>query len=411
MWFLAFRYLIARKRQSLLTLLGVALGTAAFVTFSAIMTGFQDFIIDQLVNNDSHVRISAKDERKTIEEFQNLLFPESVHTFWISPPTGTNTSTKIAYPLGWYDQLKRDPRILSFAPQIGAQVLYSKGGNSRAGRLQGILPEPQSRVTNLENYIIEGSYKAVSMGGNRILIGKGLADRLGARINDSILISSGTGSPVPFKIVGIFKLGIQNLDDSFTFAHLRDVQAAVGRPSEITDIVIKLVDVDLAQEFANSYAATSNDTVKSWSESNANILSVFSLQDFIRSFITIAIMVVASFGVYNILNILVNQKQRDIGILRSMGYDDHEVQFLFLVQGLTLGILGGVIGLAFGFGMSLYLSTLKITGMLDNLMVNFSLRIYYMGFSMALFSSVISSYLPARAAGKLKPIDIIRSGE
>lgn len=411
MWFLAFRYLIARKRQSLLTLLGVSLGTAAFVTFSAIMTGFQDFIVDQLVNNDSHVRISSKDERKSPEEFQELLFPEKIHTFWVSPPTGKSEATKISYPLGWYEQLKKDPRVLAFAPQIGAQVLYSKGGISRAGRIQGISAEAQSRVTNIENYIVEGQYSGLAMGGNRIVIGQKLAERLGARVNDSILVSSGAGAPVPFKVTGVFSLGIQNLDESYSFAHLKDVQSAVGRPSEITDIVIKLTDVDASQDFANSYAQFSTDQVRSWSETNANILSVFSLQDFIRSFITIAIMVVASFGVYNILNILVNQKQKDIGILRSMGYDSHEVQLLFLIQGLALGLLGGVIGLAIGYGMSLYLSTLKITGMLDNLIINFSLKIYYTGFSMALLSSMISSYLPARAAGRLRPIDIIRSGE
>jgi len=411
MIFLAFRYLIARKKQSILTLLGVALGTAAYVSFSAIMTGFQEVIIDQLVNNDAHVRITAKDELKTEWQFQNLFYPGYEHTFWVAPPTGRSTALKIDYPLGWFERLKADPRVLSFAPQIGAQVVFSKGGLTQGGRLQGVKPEDQIKVTNIDNYIIEGSFKSLSIGGQRIIVGAGLIKKLGARLNDTILIATGVGSPKPFKISGVFKLGVTHLDETYSFAHLKDVQSVIMRPSEITDIAIKLVDVDLSQDFARQYAYLGQDQVKSWDQTNANILSVFSLQDFIRSFITIAIMVVASFGIYNILNILVNQKQKDIGILRSMGYDSREVKFLFLIQGLVLGLLGGLIGLLMGYLMSLYLTTLKIGGMTENLMINFSLEIYIIGLFMATLSAIVSSYLPARAAGQLRPIDIIRSGE
>lgn len=411
MIFLAFRYLIARKKQSLLTLLGVALGTASFITFAAIMTGFQDFIVDQLVNNDSHVRITAPEEVKTESEYQLKFFPNASHVFWIAPPTGQNIASKIDYPIGWYERLKKDPRVFSFSPQIGAQVIFTKGGLTQGGRLQGIKPESQSKVTNIESYMTEGSYKSLSMTGHKILVGSGLLKKLGARLNDSIYIASGLTTPTPFKISGVFKLGVTHLDDTYAFANIKDVQTTIKRPSEISDIVIKLVDVNLSQEFANQYSAISKDQVRSWSEVNSNILSVFSLQDFIRSFITIAIMIVASFGIYNILNILVSQKRKDIGILRSMGFDGSDIQYLFLIQGLFLGIFGGIIGLAFGFVMSLYLATLRIAGMSDHLMINFSGKLYLYGFAMAVLSAVISSYLPARSASQLKPIDIIRSGE
>jgi lipoprotein-releasing system permease protein len=411
MIFLAFRYLIARKKQSVLTLLGVALGTAAYITFAAIMTGFQGFIINQLVNNDAHVRITARDEMKSEQQFKELFFADQSHVFWITPPTGRSQAFKIDYPIGWYNRLKADPRVLSFAPQIGAQVVYTKGGLTQGGRLQGIVPDAQSRVTNIENYMKQGLFKSLSLGANNIVIGEGLMKKLGARLNDAILVAPGVGQPKPFKITGVFNFGVTQLDDTHGFANLKDVQSAIGRPSEITDIAIKLVDVDLAQEFALQYSEMTQNQVKSWDQSNANILGVFSLQDFIRSFVTIAIMIVASFGIYNILNILVSQKRKDIGILRSMGYDGNEVQFLFLIQGLVLGVSGGVIGLFFGFFMSLYLSTLHIGGMMESLVVNFSVELYVTGLIMAVASAVVSSYLPARAAGKLRPIDIIRSGE
>lgn len=411
MLFLALRHIFARKRQSLLTLLGVALGTATFVAFAAIMTGFQYFIIDQLVNNDAHVRVSAKETFLNSESFTNLIYPQAEHVFWITPPSGKTESSKINYPLSWFSRLEKDPRVLAFAPQLSASVIFTKSGLTKGGFLRGVTPLSQMRVTNIEKYMLRGHFQDIASGGNRLLIGEGLLKKLGARVGDSLMISDGRYAPTPFKIVGVFKLGIVTVDESTAFAHVKDVQQAVRRPSEITDIAIRLVDVDLAQDFAAQYSALSKEKVLSWDQANASILSVFSIQDFIRSFISIAIMVVASFGVYNILNIVVNQKRKDIGILRSMGYDGNDIVQLFLLQGVFLGSAGGVIGLLFGFVISRYVGTLRIGGMMEGMVINYSPTIYLSGILMAVGASVISSYLPAHSAGKLRPIDIVRGGE
>lgn len=411
MLFLAVRHIVARKKQSTLTMLGVALGCAAFISFAALMTGFQGFIIDQLVNNDAHVKISAKDKMLQSEDFERWIFPKNEHVFWISEPSGRQESSKIQHPLGWYERLSKDPRVLAYAPQIGAQVLFTKGAASQAGRLQGVSAEAQARVTNIEKYMVEGSYRSISASGQRVVVGIGLVKRLGAKLGDTILVSSGKYEPVPFKISGIFKLGITNLDETYGFASLSDVQSAIKRPSEISDIAIRLVDVNQAQAFASQYQALTEEKVQSWDQANANILSVFAVQDFTRYFVTVAILVVAAFGIYNILNILVNQKRKEIGILRSIGFDGNDIVNLFMIQGLILGIVGGFVGGVLGLLMSLYLTTLKIGGMVDAMRINFSLSIYLFGFLMAVGASIVSSWLPAREAGKLRPIDIVRSGD
>lgn len=411
MFFLALRHLIARKRQSILTLLGVALGTGSFITFAAIMTGFQYYIIDQLVNNDAHVRISSEEKITTAQTLTPDIFPDRENVFWITLPSGQQEAGKINYPLAWYSRLDQDNRVLAYAPQLSASVIFSKSGLTKGGFLRGTDPEKQEKVTNIENYMIAGKFSDLRTGGKKILIGEGLRKKMGLRVGDSLLISDGRDAPIPFKVAGVFKLGVVNIDDSTAFAHIRDVQSAMKRPSEISDIAIRLINVDLAEEFATQYASLSQDKVLSWDQGNASILSVFSLQDFIRNFITIAIMVVASFGIYNILNIVVNQKRKDIGILRSMGFDGHDIVVLFLIQGVILGFIGGVVGLIFGFSMSKYLGTMQIAGMTDRLMVNYSLDIYVSGILMAIAASSISSYLPARSASQLRPIDIVRGGD
>lgn len=411
MMFLAFRHIVARKRQSVLTLMGVALGTATFVAFAAIMTGFQYYIIDQLVNNDAHVRVSAKETFLTAANFTPLVFPAEEHVFWVTPPSGQQESSKINYPLSWYSRLEKDPRVLAFAPQLSASVIYTKSGVTRGGALRGVNPVPQTRVTNVEKYMVKGKFQDIAIGGNRLLVGEGLLNKMGVRVGDSILVSDGRYAPIPFKVVGVFKFGIVNVDDTTAFANIRDVQQAIRRPSEVSDIAIRLTDVEYAQEFAAQYAALAQEKVLSWDQANASILSVFTIQDFIRTFVNVAIMVVASFGIYNILNIVVNQKRKDIGILRSMGFDGNDIVQLFLLQGIVLGSVGGVVGLFLGFLISKFVGTLEIGNMMGGMVINYSPSIYASGLLMAVGASVVSSYLPARAAGKLRPIDIVRGGD
>lgn len=411
MFFLALRHLTSRKRQTILTLLGVALGTAAFITFAGIMTGFQDFIVDQLVNNDSHVRISAQDSLLTEKDLNQFFYKDQAHVFWKTLPIGHDTTAKIYYPTGWSERFKKDPRVYAYSLQLTSAVMFNRGAAVFGGRITGMIPSDQSRVTNIESYMQSGTFKSLANGGRKVVVGSGLLKKLGARLNDSIMISTGKFEALPFKITGVFSIGVTALDDTMAFMHLNDAQTVTHRPGEVSDIALRLTDVDLSQEFADFYEGKTQDKVQSWKEANSNILSVFSLQNFIRNFITISIMVVASFGIYNILNILVNQKRKDIGILRSMGFDSNEVLNLFLIQGMLLGVLGGVLGLFFGFLMTSYMAQMKIGGMMNKMIINSSPQLYMIGLGMALVSSLISSYLPARSAGKLRPIDIVRSGE
>ncbi len=411
MLYLALRHILARKKQTVLTMLGVALGTGSFITFAAIMTGFQGFIIDQLVNNDAHVRIQARDEILDEKELRETLFSSKERLFWMNPPNSRQYSVKINHPLGWFERLRADERVLAYAPQITVQTIFTRGSGVQGGKITGVLAVSQSHVTNIESYMISGNFHSLDQGGQQIVIGKGLSEKLGARVGDTVNISTGITQSIPFKVSGIFKVGVQMIDDSSAFASLYDVQQAARKPTEITDIAIRLTDVNDAQSFAGLYASLAEDKVLSWDQSNANILGVFSLQNFIRTFISISIMVVASFGIYNILNILVNQKRKDIGILRSMGFESADIVRLFLIQGSLLGSIGGVLGLGFGFIMSKIIGQFKIGGFTGGVIINYSPQIYGFGILIALGSAIFSSYLPARSAGKLRPIDIVRASE
>lgn len=412
MMFLSLRHLLARKKQSALIFFGITIGTAAYVAISGMMLGFQNYMLEQLVNNEAHIRISAREDVLTADELS--AFPYARHVFWRIPPSGRKDSSRIDHPLGWFSKLDRDPEVAAYSPQVVSQVIFSRAKVTRTGRVIGSQYERQIRVTNIERYMKEGSFKDLGSSGNRLIIGSKLMEDLGTRNSETLLVSTGNEAPQPFKIVGVFETGIRNIDESVAFISLIDAQKIRGRPSEITDIAVRLFDPQKAQAKSDEWKFGTHDKVLGWQESSASILSVFKTQDIVRNSMTISIIIVASFGIYNILSILVNQKKRDIAILSSMGYTPRDIVWLFLNQGVILGVVGGLIGLIIGYGICHFMSTIeiaagRISGPGNKMIISFESMIYVKAFAIAFFSAVFSSIIPAREAGKMEPIEIIRS--
>lgn len=413
MLFLALRHLFSKKKQTVLTLMGIVMGTAAYVAISGMMLGFQVFIIDQLVNNDAHIRISAREELVDEKEISSSLYPENLAIRWIAPPSGRKNEQFIEYPQGWFERLEAEREVLAYSPQLTAQVLFSRGNVSLTGRLIGSDPNKQSLVSNIEKYMKVGSFRNIGQSGNKIVVGQGLLTKLGARVSENLQIATGKGTPVPFKIVGAFKTGVRAVDESTAFGALADVQLANLTPSRISDIAVKLVDVNQATNLSNSWSDTSRSKVQSWEQVNEGIMSVFQTQDIIRNAMTISILIVAGFGIYNILSMAVSQRRREIAILRSMGYEPGDIIRLFLIQGVILGTAGGLIGVFLGWLVCVYMSQIELSQYRQigdgHMLISFDGVTYVKAFALAFFSSTFASWLPSRGAGKLNPIDIIRS--
>ncbi len=413
MFFLAWRHLSSKLKQTLLTIMGITLGTAAYISISGMMMGFQEFILEQLVNNDSHVRISAREDFINQESVEKTLFSQFIHVFWKSPPGGLRESAKIEKPQVWFERLKKDPRVQAYSPQLITQVLVSKGGASLTGKIIGSDPNKQIRVTNIQSYMLDAKFNDLATGGNKIIVGVGILSLLGARINDIITITAPAGTPSPFRIVGSFRLGIKGLDESTLFANINDVQSANRTPSQISDIAIRILDVNKAKEMAETWSNYGRDKVQSWDQLNEGTLSVFKTQDIVRNAMTISILIVAGFGIYNILTMAVNQKRREIAILRSMGFEPRDIINLFLIQGLILGFTGSCAGLSFGYIFSRLIQLIPVSSQRalgsGNMMVSFDPLIYIKAFILGFVAALFASFLPARAAGKLEPIEIIRS--
>ncbi|MDH5648719.1 MAG: ABC transporter permease [Gammaproteobacteria bacterium] len=412
MLFLATRHLLSRKRQTTLILLGICLGTMVYVIISGLQLGMREFILDRLLNNTPHIKISARDRIIDKEEMTQRFFHNEAAVSWIIPPSGKREELHIQYPQGWFDRLSNNPDVASYTSSLNLNVIISHRDNTYPGNLGGIEPLKQIQVTALEDYMVEGSFLDLTGGGNKLIVGDGVLERLGVRRNDSIKVSTGSGEARPFKIVGVLKLGIKEIDETLMFAALKDVQQLNKTPGRISEIWVKLFDLNRSGELAQAWELLSRETVEGWEESNSNFLQIFTIQDIVRNTITVAILVVAGFGIYNVLSIMINQKRREIAILRSIGYPPRKILWLFLIQGIILGISGAAIGLLLGHLTNMYIETIDIgiqMGPHSTFLISRAPSIYIVGFALAIISSGIASILPAHAASKLTPIDIIRS--
>ena len=412
MFFLALRHLLSKKKQTSLTLLGIILGTAAYISISGMMLGFQTFIVDQLVNNDSHIRINAREELLTKDILNTSLFDKGTLVNWVKPPTGRKDSPYILAPSTWLDRLAKDERVTAASPQLIVQGIANYAKTTTGVSIVGSDVEKQKGVSNIEHYMLSGKFSDIGTGGNRIAVGEGLLNKMGASKGETIFLSVGKGLPEPFRIVSVFNLGVKAFDEGRIFAALNDVQKLNNTPSRISDIAIRLTDVTQAASVASTYNLISQEKVLSWDQSNEGIMSVFVTQDIIRNVMTLSILVVAGFGIYNILSLAVTHKRREIAILRSMGFEPMDIIKLFLIQGITLGFVGGLIGLLIGFSASYIMSNIEVSadrGLGGNRMIiSFDYLIYLRGFVLAVLSSSFASFFPARSAGSLEPIEIIR---
>ena len=201
------------------------------------------------------------------------------------------------------------------------------------------------------------------------------------------------------------------IDATIAFAHLADVQRLNKTPGRVSEIAVALNDMEKSSELASLWGMFNEDKVQDWREANKMFMEMIKMQDMVRYFIVFSVLVVAAFGIYNVLSIMINQKRKEIAILRSIGYDSHRILELILYQGIFLGISGGIVGMIFGALITFIIESIDMgfeLGGSNHLLVSYDSSIYITSMVAAIIAALIASIIPAYSASKLTPIDIIR---
>ena len=354
--FVAARYLRAKRRQAVvgvitaISVIGVAAGVASLIIALAITNGMRRDMQEKLVGSTSHVML-MRVANDGIRDWRPLL-----------------------------ERLRKLPHVTAAAPGLYGQVLISRGARSGGALVEGIVPADQRTVSDILNTITSGSAETLepahrdatamndapdSGAGSLppIVIGKDLAESVGATVGDRVLVTSPQGDLGPFGIVpkyqgyrvaGIFKSGFYQYDSSYAFIRLADAQRLFSEPDLISAISFKVDDMYQAAEVGQEIeqAAGKGFQTTNWMEENRQVFRALKLEQVVTFIILALIVCVAALNILIALTMMVMEKTKDIAVLMSFGVRVDQVRRIFLMQGLLISVIGTVIGLVLGYGLS-----------------------------------------------------------
>jgi lipoprotein-releasing system permease protein len=372
-FFVATRYLRAKRRQAVIgvitgiSIAGVAAGVASLIVALSINNGFRQDLQDRLLGSTSHINL-LRIESDGIKNWRPLM-----------------------------EQLSKTPHVVATAPAVYEQVLISRGARARGAVLKGMIPSYERKVSDLLKSVNIGSADALDEAapaeetGSRarasaeaatvesqdsmqavanrvaamrpIILGKDMAENLGATVGSVVLVTSPQGELTPFgmvpkynrfRVAGIFNSGFYDYDSSWSFARLSDTQRLFGIGDQVSVIEFKLDDIYQAGEVSQQLekAAGPGFMATNWMEQNKAIFRALRLERLV-TFITIGLIVfVAALNILIALTMMVMEKTRDIAVLMSMGTRKSQVRRVFIAQGVLIGLIGTAIGLVLGYFLS-----------------------------------------------------------
>jgi lipoprotein-releasing system permease protein len=403
-------HLFSKPKQTIIAMLGVTFGIGMFIALVSLMTGLNNFT-EQLTmtsSPDIHIYHDVTEARESIIERVNK---EGVNLVHHQKPK--NETPKLRNAIQITDFIRKDARVLGVAPSISSQVFYNYGPVQLSGNILGVDIMEEDKLFGLREKMKQGSIEDLKANHDGIIMGKGLARKLNVQSGDRVVVTTPEGFTLTLKVVGIFQMGLGAVDNVRSYANLATVQTILRKDHlYITDINIKLIDLHqakaIAPEFQKSYGYKAED----WETANATFLTGNIIRNIITYSVSITLLIVAGFGIYNILNMTIHSKMKDIAILKAMGFAGKDVKQIFMIQSLVIGLVGSLFGLLIGFILSSLIARAPFNGgdfiSLDHFPVNFDPRYYLVGIIFGISTTAFAGYMPSRKASKIDPIEILR---
>jgi len=423
--FVAARYLRAKRRQAVvgvitvISIIGVAAGVASLIIALAINNGFRQDLQDRLLGASSHVNL-LRVEADGIRNWEALL-----------------------------SQLAKQPHVVAGAPAIYEQVLISRGARAQGAVLKGIIPAEENKVGDLLNSVKIGSAAPLASQEGQaaipassdsdenplsakttaslapIVLGKDMADQLGATVGSVVTATSPQGELTPFgivpkyarfKVVGIFNSGFYDYDNTWAFIRLSDAQRLFDLSDVVSVLEFKVDDIYKAAEVGRELEAAAGKGFLStnWMEQNRALFRALRLERVV-TFITIGLIVfVAALNILISLIMMVMEKTRDIAVLVSMGAKKRQVRHIFMLQGLLIGVIGTAIGLVLGYSISWaagHYHLLSLSAEVYSIdYVPFAPRLWdgLLVCAVAIGISFVATLYPSRSAAGVLPAEALR---
>lgn len=399
--------LTSRLRQLVIAVLSVVFGISMYVAMNGFMTGVNDSQTEITFTSLAHIKIY----NETPDEHTPIMSSNEKNTkIFVSNAKNINYTEGIKNIDGLKNILINIPEITAFTPQINQNVFIRNGVLEGNATLSGVETETENQLFKTAGYMVEGDFYTIDRRSDGIILGKGLADKMGIKMGNTITLSIATGVSKTFKVVGIFETGAVATDRNKAIISIRTARQFFAKNrSYATEMQIGIQDYNQARDVAKTIAPLTPYKVEAWQEGNEQLDSSSFLRDILAVAVSLTILIVAGFGIYNIMNMTVNEKIKEIAILKAMGFDGKDITIIFVSQAVFIGLIGGLIGLVLGNIIIRILDNVPFKiGTMTTLPVSYRPHDYIMAFVFGLLFTFIAGYLPARKASQLDPVEILR---
>lgn len=404
--------LLARWKQSLVAAVGITFSITMFIALLGFMNGLNDLLDGLILNRTAHIRL-YNDIKPNLNQPINLSKDYIKSYNFISSLKSSGSRIEIYNSYAIMNALKKDPRVLGVAPKIIAPVLYNAGTIDITGTVSGIDVIEESKLFFFNDYIRKGDPMNLKNEGNSIILGVGVADKLLAELGDIIQVTTSKGDRLALKVVGFFQSGIQDIDKVQSYASIATTQKLLGKSSSyITDIQIKIKDLKQAPTVALEYKKLFNTDAVDIQTANSQFETGSNIRTLISYVVGITLLIVAGFGIYNILNMMIYEKMDTIAILKATGFSGKDVKKVFINIAMSIGVFGGLFGLLFGLILSLIIDTIPFNNAglptIKTFPVNYNPIFYIIGIVFSIVTTYLAGFFPARKSSKIDPVIIIR---
>jgi lipoprotein-releasing system permease protein len=408
-------HLLSRKRQTIIAILGVTFGISMFILMVSFMQGTNEFLQDAMLSSTPDVHIYSQVKKDYASSIANEYFKsDNKRLVIVHHPKPANLRKDLKNSNAVIDNIKQNKDVVAVSPVLSTQVFFNYGSAQLNGIIDGVDITEETQILNIAGKMVEGNADDLIKSQDGILMGERLAENLNAHVGDMVTVITGSGLMMRLHVVGIFQFGLGAVDNTKAIVNIANVQRLLGKGSDyITDIHVKLKDINNSKQLAVLFANKYNYAADDWATANASILATVVARNVMTYVVSIALLVVAGFGIYNIMNMTIINKLKDIAILKAQGFNSRDINIIFLSQSVVIGLIGAVAGIILGFVLSYSISRVPFPKSdivsLKYFPIIFELKYYAFGVVFGITTTFIAGFMPSLKASKSDPLLILRN--
>lgn len=397
-------YIFSNKKLTFVAVFGVVLGMSIYIFMNSMLVGFDKSSSESIFKSNSHIRVYKEDEIS-----KPLLEKNKSFTPIIINPKIVPVNTTILNPSVVIETILKQSEVSVVTPIVNTNVFYNNGKSQISGLAVGIQPEEANIMFSIKSFMAEGNFDLLKSNPNGIVIGSGIAQKMNLKIKDNINLTSSKGVNKTFSVLGIFKTNNSITDKSKSFINIAAAQQLLQQGTNyITDINVNIYNPEEAEQVAKKLEILTGYKAEGWKQANETFMAANKMRKIIITFVSLTILLVAGFGIYNILNMTVSQKINDIAILKAMGFKGKDVITIFVTQAVSIGVMGVVGGMLLAIVMVSILKNVYVGGDIGYFPIDYELTKFLQGIAIGLIITFFAGYIPARKAAKVDPVEILR---